>query len=51
MKDIKEYINEAYQATYLKRWQPIEKLYDKRHIDVGDDRKADFEDNIEKMAT
>ena len=37
MKNIKEYINEAYQATYLKRWQPIEKLYDKRHIGVGDD--------------
>ena len=37
MQSILEYINEAYQATYLKGWKPVEKLYDKHRIKVKDD--------------
>ncbi len=37
MKDLLEYINEEYQATYLKGWKPVEKLYDKHRIAVKDD--------------
>jgi hypothetical protein len=37
MTSILEYITEAYQATYLKGWKPVEKLYDKHRIKVNDD--------------
>lgn len=36
MKNILEYINESYQATYLKAWKPVEKLYDKHRLKVKD---------------
>jgi len=38
MISIVEYINEAYQATYLKGWKPVEKLDDKYNISVKDDK-------------
>ena len=37
MKSIREYINEAYQATYLKSWKPVEQLENKYYIAVKDD--------------
>jgi hypothetical protein len=37
MTSIIEYINEAYQATYLKGWKPVEQLDKKRDIAVKDD--------------
>ena len=37
MKSIREYINEAYQATYLKGWKPVEQLDNKHHVAVKDD--------------
>lgn len=37
MKSIREYINEAYQATYLKGWKPVEQLDNKYYIAVKDD--------------
>lgn len=37
MQSILEYINEAYQATYLKGWKPVEQLYKTRGIAVKDD--------------
>lgn len=42
MKSIKEYINEAYQATYLKGWKPVEQL-DKQYLTENKD------DNIIKF--
>ena len=38
MKSILEYINEEYQATYLKGWKPVKQLYDKYNIAVKDDK-------------
>jgi hypothetical protein len=49
MISILEYINEAYQATYLKGWKPVEKLYDKHRLKVNDDNILGvFRDNTWK---
>lgn len=46
MTSILEYINEAYQATYLKGWKPVEQLDKKRGIAVEDDNILGvFKDN------